>query len=156
MKHEQRLHIIIHSKYFSVSDWLTHNSSYWTDDVKSGPKCHIEPLTEKTWGRGWVVLVVKTKWVNSRRNISPTSFPGSLSTLGARLIFHSLHGEILSKVSKKTTAQMTSAIYICRPEQHFYLLNFLVTMHYRYQELYYIDWGKQVLAEASVDIHWSS
>ena len=22
----------------------------------------IEPLTEKTWGRGWVVLVVRTKW----------------------------------------------------------------------------------------------
>ena len=29
----------------------------------------IEHLTVKTWRRGWVVLVVRTKWLNSRRNI---------------------------------------------------------------------------------------
>ena len=35
----------------------------------------IEPLTEKTWGRGWVVIVVTTKW----RNIS---LVGSRWTIG--------------------------------------------------------------------------
>ena len=39
----------------------------------------IEPLTEKTWGRGWVALLVRTKWRNC---------------LG---IFYSFHGEILFK-----------------------------------------------------------
>ena len=35
---------------------------YWTVDVKSAAKLQsIETLTEKTWGRGWVVSVVRTK-----------------------------------------------------------------------------------------------
>ena len=35
---------------------------YWTYDSKSAAKLQIiEPLTEKTWGQGWVVLVVITK-----------------------------------------------------------------------------------------------
>ena len=29
----------------------------------------IERLIEKTWARGWVILVVRTKWRNSRRYI---------------------------------------------------------------------------------------
>ena len=34
----------------------------WTDDVKSAAFLQVNaPLTEKTWGWGWVVLVVKTK-----------------------------------------------------------------------------------------------
>ena len=44
----------------------------------------IEPLTEKTWGRGWVALLVRTKWRNC---------------LG---IFYSFHGEILSKNMART------------------------------------------------------
>ena len=35
------------------------------NDVKSVAWLQvIEPLTIKTWGRGWVVLVVRTKWRN--------------------------------------------------------------------------------------------
>ena len=35
---------------------------YWTDDVKSAAKLQIiEPLTEKSGGRGWVVLALTTK-----------------------------------------------------------------------------------------------
>ena len=35
------------------------------NDVKSAAWLQvIEPLTIKTWGRGWVVLVVRTKWRN--------------------------------------------------------------------------------------------
>ena len=49
------------------------------NDVKSAAWLQvIEPLTEKTWGRGWVVLVVRTKWRNCRGT------------------FHSFHLEMLS------------------------------------------------------------
>ena len=44
----------------------------------------IEPLTVKTWGRGWVVLVVRTKWRNCRGTV------------------YSFHGEILSKNIART------------------------------------------------------
>ena len=30
---------------------------------------YIEPMTEETWGRGWVFLVVWTKWRNCRADI---------------------------------------------------------------------------------------
>ena len=34
-------------------------------NLQSAANCQtIEPLTEKTWGRGRVVLVVSTKWQN--------------------------------------------------------------------------------------------
>ena len=34
---------------------------YWTDDVKSAAKLQIiEPLTEETWGRVWVVFEVSS------------------------------------------------------------------------------------------------
>ena len=40
------------------------------NDIKSAARLKvIEPLTEKTWERGSVVLVVSTKWLNSQRNI---------------------------------------------------------------------------------------
>ena len=40
------------------------------NDIKSAARLQvIEPLTEKTWERGSVVLVVSTKWLNSQRNI---------------------------------------------------------------------------------------
>lgn len=59
--------------YYSFCSWLAkipdiihHNQllstkfgrilRYWTDDVKSAAKLRVnEPLTEKTWGLGWVV-----------------------------------------------------------------------------------------------------
>ena len=70
--------IIIHSKYFPNSDWLKAHvqftiTSYWWpnleeiwlqrgNDVKNAAFSQVKaPLTEKTWGRGWVVLVVNLK-----------------------------------------------------------------------------------------------
>ena len=70
--------IIIHSKYFPDSDWLKAHTyftitsyrwlnleefcNYSTDDVKKAAFLLVNaPLTKKTWGRGWVFLVVKTK-----------------------------------------------------------------------------------------------
>ena len=48
----------------------------------------------KTWGRGWVVLVVRTKWRDSRR------------------IFHSFHGDLLSKNMVRTAwGRTTSAVW---------------------------------------------
>ena len=42
----------------------------WTHNVKNAAKIKVnEPLTEKTWRRGWVVLWVRTKWRNNRLNI---------------------------------------------------------------------------------------
>ena len=86
---------IIHSKYFPDSDWLKAHAqftitTYWwphleefcdlsTNDVKSAAQLQVNaPLAEKSWGWGWVVLVVKTKMadislisrVRSRRNNS--------------------------------------------------------------------------------------
>ena len=69
---------IIHSKYFPWSDWLKAHAqfpitSYWwpnleefchqsTDDVKRAASLQVStPLTEKNWGRGWVVLAVKAE-----------------------------------------------------------------------------------------------
>ena len=66
---------------------------YWTDNVKSAGKLHIiEPLTEKTFGRLWVVFEVSNGGT-----------------------FYSFHGELLSKKhsknSKTTTRRTTSAIW---------------------------------------------
>ena len=57
------MHLIIHSKYFSISDWLRERATVdriWKKfchiepmTSKVQPKLQIiEPLTEKTWGRG--------------------------------------------------------------------------------------------------------
>ena len=55
------------------------------NDVKSAAWLQvIQPLTEKTWGQGWVVLVVRTKWRNCRGT------------------FHSFHLEVLSKNIART------------------------------------------------------
>ena len=55
------------------------------NDVKSAAWLQvIEPLTGKTWRRGWVVLVVWTKWRNNRGT------------------FYSFYGEILSKNIART------------------------------------------------------
>ena len=65
------------------------------NDVKSAAWLQvIEPVTVKTWGRGWVVLVVRTKWRDSRR------------------IFHSFHGDLLSKNMVRTAwGRTTSAVW---------------------------------------------
>ena len=40
------------------------------NDVKSAPWLQvIKPSTEKTWGRGSLILAVRTKWLDSWRNI---------------------------------------------------------------------------------------
>ena len=59
---------------------------FWTDDVKSVVKMQvIEPLTEKTWGRIWVVFEVSN---------------GEVSDGGT---FYSFHGELLSKNIARTS-----------------------------------------------------
>ena len=65
------------------------------NDVKSAAWLQvIEAVTVKTWGRGWVVLVVRTKWRDSRR------------------IFHSFHGDLLSKNMVRTAwGRTTSAVW---------------------------------------------
>ena len=65
------------------------------NDVKSAAWLQvIEPLTVKTWGPGWVVVVVRTKWRDSWR------------------IFHSFQGEILSKNMVRTAwGRTTSAVW---------------------------------------------
>ena len=68
---------------------------YVINDVNCAACQKTEQLTEKTWGQGWVVLIVTTKW----RNISLISQGRSRQT-----IEH-------SKNSKKTTQQMTWAIW---------------------------------------------
>ena len=49
-------HIIHHDQLLSTK--FERILPYWTDDVKSAAKLQItESLTEKTWRRGWVVIV---------------------------------------------------------------------------------------------------
>ena len=70
-----------------------------------------EPLTEKTWRQGWVVLVVETKWQKSRLNILFVSRP--------TIVWRN------SKNSKKTTLRTTSAIWsIFADRNSLYLLKF--------------------------------
>ena len=77
------------------------------NDVKSAALLQIiEPLTKKTWGRDWIVLVVRTKWRNCWGK------------------FYSFHGEILFKNIARTARRQLDghllliwSIYICRPEQ---------------------------------------
>ena len=88
--------IIIHSKFFPVSDWskahakftlnqlllskfgqnfvslnqwrqIAAAADYWTDDVKMTSKAQpVEPLTEKTWGQGCVIFGEQK---NKERNV---------------------------------------------------------------------------------------
>ena len=108
------LAIIIHSKYFPDSDWLKAHAYFtitsywspnleefcinWTDDVKSAAFLQVNaPLTEKIWGRGWVVLVVKTKMADI--------------SLVSRVRIRWNNSLKHSKNSKKTTQRATSAIW---------------------------------------------
>ena len=69
------------------------------------PKCSLlqvnAPLTEKTWGRGWLVFVMKTK-------MADTSLVSRVRiTAGTRRN----NGKKRNKDSKKTTRRATSAIW---------------------------------------------
>ena len=128
--------IIIHSKYFPISDWLKPHAlftitsccwpnlekilSYWTDDFKMMSK--VQPCCRllSTWGRGWVVLVVRTKWRNCRG------------------IFCSFHGEILSKNIGRTARRQLAGQHLLfgvylQTWADLNLLNFPIKMHYRYE-----------------------
>ena len=76
--HNQLLLTKFEKKFVILNRWRQ-------NDVKSAAWLQvIEPLTEKTWERGWVVLVVRTKWRNCRGT------------------FHSFHLEMLSKNIART------------------------------------------------------
>ena len=77
----------------------------------------IELLTEKTWGWGWVVLVVRIKWRNCRET------------------FYSFHGEILSKniATKQLDGQhLLFGVYL-QTRADLNLLNFPIKMRYPYE-----------------------
>ena len=100
---------------------------YWTDDVKSAVNLQIiEPLTEKTLRRGWVVFEV--------------SNGGTL---------YSFHGKLLSKNITRTARRQLDrrhllfGVYL-QNWTALYLLNFLIKMHYRCDFKLNIDGGKQV------------
>ena len=77
---------------------IHHNKLLTTDDVKSAASLQVHAtLTEKTRGRGWVVLVVKTKMADI----------SLLSRVRTRRNNSSKHG----KNSKKTTRRATPAIW---------------------------------------------
>ena len=91
------------------------------NDVKSAAWLQvIEPLTEKTWGRGRVVLVVRTKWPNYRGT------------------FYSFHGEILSKNITRTARRQLDGQHLLfgvylQNRADFNLLNVQIKMHYWYE-----------------------
>ena len=105
--HKQTI-IIIYSKNFSTSDWLKSHTQFiitsycrpnleefcnmWKMTSIVQQNCQIiEHLTEKTWGRGWVVWIVRTKW----QNIS--------------LTFHEEEkGELLAKNIERTARRQLS------------------------------------------------
>ena len=104
---------------------------YWTDDVKRAAKLQItEPLTEKTWGRGCVILV-------------------EIPTSGT---FHSVHQEEMGELSAKHIARtarrqlegrhLLFGEYL-RSWTTLYLLNLPINVHYR--RWTWIDAGKHVL-----------
>ena len=78
-----------------------------------------EPLTEKTWRRGWVVLIVRTKCRNCRGT------------------FYSFHGDILSKNFARTARRQLDGQHLLFGA---YLLTwadlnplkFPIKMHYRF------------------------
>ena len=83
----------------------------------------LETVNREHLGTRLIFLVVKRKWLNSRRNILLVS-----------------RGHIVwNQQEDNSTDHICHLEYICRTEQNFYLLNFSMTMHYRYE--LNIDWG---------------
>ena len=89
--HHNQLLLIKFGKYFVILNGWRQN------DIKSAAWLQvIDLLTKKTWGRGWVVLVVtcRTKW----RNCHGT--------------FHSFQGKILSKNITRTARRQLDRQYL--------------------------------------------
>ena len=91
-------------------------------DIKSAAWLQvIEPLPKKTWGWGWVVLVVTIKWQNCHGT------------------FYSFHGEIMSKNITRTARRQLDGqhlllgVYYLQTWADLNLLNFPIKMHYRYE-----------------------
>ena len=87
--HHNQLLLIKFGKNFVILNGWRQN------DIKSAAWLQvIEALTKKTWGQGWVVLVVRTKW----RNCHGT--------------FHSFQGKILSKNIVRTARRQLNRQYL--------------------------------------------
>ena len=113
--HHNQLLLTKFGKNFVILNWWSQN------DVKSAAWSQvIEPLTERTWGRGWVVLLVRTKWRNCRRT------------------FYSFHGEILSKNIARTARRQLDGQHLLfgvylQTWADLNLLNFPIKVRYRYE-----------------------
>ena len=122
------IYIIIHSKiiprfWLGKTTRIIHHNQLLN--------CHIEPLTEETCGRGWVVLVV---W---------KLFEQNGGAVGRTL--YSFHSEILSKnIARTARSQLNGqhllfGVYL-QSWADLYLLNFPKKMQYRCE--FNIDRGK--------------
>ena len=80
---------------------LIHHNKRMNCHIEPMIICHIEPLTEETWRRGWVVLVVWTKFLNKIAELSG----GHCTRFTAK--YWLKH----SKNSEKSTWRTTSAIW---------------------------------------------
>jgi len=113
--HHNQLLLIKFGKYFVILNGWRQN------DIKSAAWLQvINPLTEKTWVRGWVVLVVRTKWWNCHGT------------------FHSFQGKILSKNIVRTARRQLDRQYLLfgvylQARADLNLLNFPIKRHYRYE-----------------------
>ena len=134
-------------RYHSFKIFLIHHSQllltkfgrifpYWTDDVKSALTLQIiEPLTEKTWRRGWVAF--------------DASNGGTL---------YSFHGKLLSKNITRTARRQLDRRHLLfgvrlQTWTALYLLNFLIKTHYRYDFKLNIDGGKQIQETLHIGEH---
>ena len=112
--HNQLLLIKFRKNFVILNGWRQ-------NDIKSAAWLQvIEALTKKTWGQGWVVLVVRTKW----RNCHGT--------------FHSFQGKILSKNIVRTARRQLNRQYLLfgvylQTRADLNLVNFPIKMHYRYE-----------------------
>ena len=112
--HNQLLLIKFGRNFVTLNGWRL-------NDIKSAAWLQvIEALNEKTWGPGWVVLVVRTKWQNCHGT------------------FHSFQGKILSKNIVRTARRQLDrqyllfGVYLQTRADH-NLVNFPIKMHYRYE-----------------------
>ena len=91
----------------------------WTSKVQPGCRL-LKHCQKKTWGWGWVVLVVTIKWQNCRGT------------------FYSFHGEIMSKNITRTARRQLDGEHLLfgvylQTWADLNLLNFPIKMHYRYE-----------------------
>ena len=123
--------LIIHSKYFPVSNWVK-------------PHCHIEPMTSMT--SYWTVIL--NRWPRKPGDEVELFwlFEQNGGTVGRTL--YSFHGEILSKnIARTARSQLDGhllfGVYL-QTWADFCLLNFPKKMRYRCE--LNIDQGKYFLA----------